>query len=280
MDYHTYIIGVLLSQKNHGKENKSTKQRKLGSPSIGRNLKVNEMLKKKNVKDEAKRKAEEKAAVKAKEEEEATKKANKGKKTYQKLKVVKENDDENVDAAAKTKEELLAELEATKKATELEATSAKDVNVDESTEVNQTDNEHDVEQTDDVDQVFNKIQTMSFLNTSTRSKKKEVDKGSTLSSFSSGGRGVLQTEDSSVESYSVAEELVTATRRLVFFVTLMRASTIKPLLLIIEDLGAKLLELRRANLALTLLYLASKSLVGLSSGRSDSLDGFLYPLGN
>ncbi|GKE19461.1 hypothetical protein Tco_1427038, partial [Tanacetum coccineum] len=38
------------------------------------------------------------------------------------------------------------------------------------------DNEEDAEEIDDVDEVFNKIQTMPFLNTSTRSKKKQADK--------------------------------------------------------------------------------------------------------
>ncbi|GKE77963.1 hypothetical protein Tco_1544083, partial [Tanacetum coccineum] len=44
------------------------------------------------------------------------------------------------------------------------------------------------------------------------------------------------------------------------------ASAIRPLLLTVADLEAEALKLRRASLALTLLYLDSKSLVGLSSG--------------
>ncbi|GKF26620.1 hypothetical protein Tco_0082514, partial [Tanacetum coccineum] len=41
-------------------------------------------------------------------------------------------------------------------------------------------------------------------------------------------------------------------------------STMRPLFLIVVALDAEALELRRASLALTLLYLALKSLVGLS----------------
>ncbi|GKC46442.1 hypothetical protein Tco_1064164, partial [Tanacetum coccineum] len=41
--------------------------------------------------------------------------------------------------------------------------------------------------------------------------------GSTPSNFFSGGRGVLQTEDSSAESYSVTKELVTSTEGSVEF---------------------------------------------------------------
>nr|GEV36917.1 hypothetical protein [Tanacetum cinerariifolium]GEV36918.1 hypothetical protein [Tanacetum cinerariifolium] len=49
------------------------------------------------------------------------------------------------------------------------------------------------------------------------------------------------------------------------------ASAIIPLFFTIEALEAEELELRRASLALTLLYLASKSLVGLSSDHSDTM---------
>ncbi|GJV92279.1 hypothetical protein Tco_1540092 [Tanacetum coccineum] len=49
------------------------------------------------------------------------------------------------------------------------------------------------------------------------------------------------------------------------------ASAIRPLFFTIEALEAKALELRRASLALTLLYLASKSLVSLSSGLGHNL---------
>ncbi|GKD72733.1 hypothetical protein Tco_1331015 [Tanacetum coccineum] len=44
-----------------------------------------------------------------------------------------------------------------------------------------------------------------------------AEDGSTPSNFFSGGRGVLQTDDSSVESYSVAEKAVTATEGSVVF---------------------------------------------------------------
>ncbi|GKB95321.1 hypothetical protein Tco_0981458 [Tanacetum coccineum] len=43
-------------------------------------------------------------------------------------------------------------------------------------------------------------------------------------------------------------------------------SAIRHLFLLEDELGAEALELRRANLALTLLYMASRSLVCLSSG--------------
>ncbi|GKD27121.1 hypothetical protein Tco_1233335 [Tanacetum coccineum] len=51
-----------------------------------------------------------------------------------------------------------------------------DENVDETADVNQTDNQEDIEEIDDVEQVLKKIPTIPFLNTSTRSKKKEADK--------------------------------------------------------------------------------------------------------
>ncbi|GJW00088.1 hypothetical protein Tco_1555339, partial [Tanacetum coccineum] len=79
------------------------------------------------------------------------------------------------------KQELLAELEAIKKAAEKEAkasteTGDNDVNVNEIAGAKQTDNEEDAEESDDVEQALNKIPTMPFLNTSTISKQKEVDK--------------------------------------------------------------------------------------------------------
>ncbi|GJU70638.1 hypothetical protein Tco_1262043 [Tanacetum coccineum] len=225
--------------KKTGKAKISKKQSVLGSPSICRNLKVNEMLYKKLVeqrekrkaketskaaKDEEKRKADEKVATKEKAEEEAAiKKAAK-----QKTKVAKEKANEKrtkkgiktAKAKAKKKEaeeadkgqnimmrmpkmtskkmmmkmlmlllnlkqELLAELEAIKKAAEKEAkasieTGDNDVNVNETAGAKQTDNEEDAEESDDVEQALNKIPTMPFLNTSTRSKKKEVDKAEPL----------------------------------------------------------------------------------------------------
>nr|GEX93833.1 hypothetical protein [Tanacetum cinerariifolium] len=51
-----------------------------------------------------------------------------------------------------------------------------DVNVNETADAKQTDNEEDAEESDDVEQALNKIPTMPILNTSTRSKKKEADK--------------------------------------------------------------------------------------------------------
>ncbi|GJS20283.1 hypothetical protein Tco_0448915 [Tanacetum coccineum] len=96
--------------------------------------------------------------------------------------------DEEVTAKAKAEEEAIkkaVEEDAIKKAAALEAKAAEehaikkannDENVDETADVNQTDNEKDVEETDDVEQVLKKIPTMPFLNTSTRSKKKEADK--------------------------------------------------------------------------------------------------------
>nr|GEX41640.1 hypothetical protein [Tanacetum cinerariifolium] len=52
--------------KKHVKDKKTTKQKKIGSPSIGRNLKIKEMLRKKNAEIEAKRIAEEEKAAKKK----------------------------------------------------------------------------------------------------------------------------------------------------------------------------------------------------------------------
>ncbi|GKD79811.1 hypothetical protein Tco_1342432 [Tanacetum coccineum] len=54
------------------KDKKTTKQKKIASPSIGRTLKMNEMLRKKNAEIEAKKIAEEEEAAKDKEEEEET----------------------------------------------------------------------------------------------------------------------------------------------------------------------------------------------------------------
>nr|GFB30601.1 hypothetical protein [Tanacetum cinerariifolium] len=93
-------------------------------------------------KAEAKKKEAEEAANAKADMEQGIKKASKGKNVLETedndenvKKDVKENDDENVDA-------------------------------------HQTDIEKYEEESDNVDQVFNKIQIMSFLNTPTRSKKK------------------------------------------------------------------------------------------------------------
>ncbi|GJY94838.1 hypothetical protein Tco_0511199, partial [Tanacetum coccineum] len=53
-------------------KDKKTKQKKTVSPSTGRTLKINEMLRKTNAKIEAKRIADEEEAAKDKEEEEET----------------------------------------------------------------------------------------------------------------------------------------------------------------------------------------------------------------
>ncbi|GJZ14011.1 hypothetical protein Tco_0549241, partial [Tanacetum coccineum] len=59
-------------EKKPVKDKKTTKQKKTASSSIGRTFKINEMLRKKNAKIEAKRIAEEEEAAKDKEEEEET----------------------------------------------------------------------------------------------------------------------------------------------------------------------------------------------------------------
>ncbi|GJU85677.1 hypothetical protein Tco_1293223 [Tanacetum coccineum] len=81
-------------------------------------------------------------------------------------------------AKAKAAEEEEAKKKATKVKADKEATIKK---ADKGNTVAQAkDNEDDVEETVDVDQVLNKLSSMSFLNTSTRSKtkEKEADKGS------------------------------------------------------------------------------------------------------
>ncbi|GJW98126.1 hypothetical protein Tco_0179934, partial [Tanacetum coccineum] len=57
-------------EKKPVKDKKTTKRKKTASPSIGRTLKINEMLRKKKAEIEAKRIAEEEEAAKDKEEEE------------------------------------------------------------------------------------------------------------------------------------------------------------------------------------------------------------------
>ncbi|GKA44664.1 hypothetical protein Tco_0737460 [Tanacetum coccineum] len=198
------------------KDNKTTKQKKTTSPLIGRTLKINEMLRKKNAEIEAKRIAEEEEAANDKEEEEEA------------------EDDENVEkndvelanaAATKSVEEVFAILEGKKKADEQprkktnkeakekkakktskanaekekhveetednvdnmekdvedeEAKSAdEEANLVEEQASEQADNEEDAEENDDVNQIFNNIQRMPFLNTTKRSNKNQVGKGLT-----------------------------------------------------------------------------------------------------
>ncbi|GJT04429.1 hypothetical protein Tco_0838891, partial [Tanacetum coccineum] len=203
--------------KKTGKAMISKKQKVLGSPSIGRICyQESSQTKAKVAKEKAKEKRTKKgiktAKVKAKkkEAEEADKGQNVSetegimmrmpKKTSKKMMM------KMLMSLLNLKQELLAELEAIKEAAEKEATETEatficykllrcfycisntiinmfckivdnDENVDETADVNQTDNEEDVEETDDVEQVLKKIPTMPFLNTSTRSKKKEADKG-------------------------------------------------------------------------------------------------------
>nr|GEU57996.1 hypothetical protein [Tanacetum cinerariifolium] len=143
--------------------------------------------------DEQKRKADKEVAAKAKAEEEATI----SKATKKKLKPLNKNNEENaekdvqenVDESTQSKEEFLAKLEAIKKATEEEArkqaheqakkkedkkaAQAKD---EKQKTIKKAYNEENAEETDDVDDVFKKIQTMPFLNTSTRSKTRQANK--------------------------------------------------------------------------------------------------------
>ncbi|GJZ05961.1 hypothetical protein Tco_0539754, partial [Tanacetum coccineum] len=146
---------------------------------------------------EAKRKANEEAAAKAKAEEEAIKKA-------VEEAVIKKADELEAKATEEQAMKKAIEEEPLKQATEepaikkatkkgikaeakkkaskgknIEETEDSGENADETADVNQTDNEEDVKETDDVEQILKKIPTMPFLNTSTRSKKKEADKGLT-----------------------------------------------------------------------------------------------------
>ncbi|GKB68236.1 hypothetical protein Tco_0929648, partial [Tanacetum coccineum] len=135
------------------------KQKKLVSKNVKRlkmqkrGKKKKKLLRKHVKRYESKRKVNEEVTAKAKAEEEAIKKAV----------------EEDAIKKAAALEAKVAEEQAIKKANN-------DENVDETADVNQTDNEKDVEETDDVEQVLKKIPTMPFLNTSTRSKKKEADK--------------------------------------------------------------------------------------------------------
>ncbi|GKB82054.1 hypothetical protein Tco_0948949 [Tanacetum coccineum] len=152
------------------KDKKTTKRKKTASPSIGRTLKINEMLRKKNAEIEAKRIAEEEEAAKDKEEEEET------------------EDDENVEKEVEKNVVELANEAATKNdvdnmendVEDEEAKSAdEEANLVEEQESEQADNEEDSEENDDINQIFNNIQTMPFLNTATRSNKNQVGKGLT-----------------------------------------------------------------------------------------------------
>ncbi|GJU66720.1 hypothetical protein Tco_1252979 [Tanacetum coccineum] len=75
---------------------------------------------------------------------------------------------------------------------------------------------------------------------------------------------------------SLAEDF-TKTRSFCLELEGSSASAIRPLFFTIEALEAEALELRSASLALTLLYLASKSLVGLSSKRDAVFNETVFP---
>ncbi|GJU77404.1 hypothetical protein Tco_1274474 [Tanacetum coccineum] len=164
-------------------KDKKTKQKKTVSPSTGRTLKINEMLRKTNAKIEAKRIADEEEAAKDKEEEEETEE------TVDDENVEKEVEKNVVElaneAATKSVEELFAILEndvdnMEKDVEDEEAKSAdEEANLVEEQESEQADNEEDSEENDDINQIFNNIQTMPFLNTATRSNKNQVGKGLT-----------------------------------------------------------------------------------------------------
>ncbi|GKC20219.1 hypothetical protein Tco_1022369 [Tanacetum coccineum] len=68
--FHDMIVISSTVGKKRVKDKKTTKRTKTSSPSIGQTLKINEMLRKKKAKIEAKRIAEEEEAAKDKEEEE------------------------------------------------------------------------------------------------------------------------------------------------------------------------------------------------------------------
>nr|GEU30869.1 hypothetical protein [Tanacetum cinerariifolium] len=102
------------------------------------------MLRKKNAEIEAKRIAEEENAAKDKEEEEET-----------------EYNVDNIEKDVEDEEAKSADEEA---------------NLVEEHASEQVNNEEDVEENDDVNQIFHKIQTMPFLNTVTRSNKNQVGK--------------------------------------------------------------------------------------------------------
>nr|GEW38879.1 peptidase C48, SUMO/sentrin/Ubl1 [Tanacetum cinerariifolium] len=191
------------------------KREKTASPSIGRTLKINEMLRKKKAEIEAKRIAEEEKAAKDKEEE--TEDDDNVKKEVEKNVVELVNE-----AATKSVKELFAILESKKKpaeqlrkktdkeAIEKEAkktaktndkkrkhveetednvdnmekdvedeeakSSDEEANLVEEQAREQADNEEDAEENDVVNQIFNNIQTMPFMNTATRSNKNQVGK--------------------------------------------------------------------------------------------------------
>ncbi|GJY73947.1 NHL repeat-containing protein [Tanacetum coccineum] len=201
------------TSKKTGKAKISKKRKVIGSPFIEKNLKVNEMLYRKlaeqkekrkaeevikAVEDEQKRKADEEAVAKAKAEEEATiskaakEKAKaaeeKSKKKTTKTRI-KEAKGVKVTKISETEGRRLAKLEATKKATKEEArkqaheqakkkedkkaAQAKD---EKQKSIKKAYNEEIAKETDDVDDVFKNIQTMPFLNTSTRSKTRQANK--------------------------------------------------------------------------------------------------------
>ncbi|GJV03486.1 hypothetical protein Tco_1337055 [Tanacetum coccineum] len=187
--------------KKIGKTKISKKRKLLGTTSTGKNMKVIDMIyikiteqkekrkeeeERKAAEDEQKRKADEEAATKAKEKttkkkikeakREARKKLAKNKQpeedTEENLSDTEEYDDQSDDAAAKAKADeeiekrkatLIAELKAIEKRAEKQAKVAAEA-------------EDDADQNDDVDEVLTNIETLPFLNTPKRSKKKEDGK--------------------------------------------------------------------------------------------------------
>ncbi|GJZ46619.1 hypothetical protein Tco_0594215 [Tanacetum coccineum] len=129
---------VRVLSKILGKLKRLKKRKVIGSPSIGKNLKVNEMLYRKLAKQKEKRKAAEDEKKAAKDEQKRRQKA------------------------AQAKAEKQNSIKKASKQKHVEETE---------------DNEEDAEETNDVDDVFNKIQTMPFLNTYTRWKRKQAEKG-------------------------------------------------------------------------------------------------------
>ncbi|GJR60585.1 hypothetical protein Tco_1502747 [Tanacetum coccineum] len=157
---------LMCMSKKTGKAKISKERKKLGSPSIGYQeaaIKKAAELEAKAEEEPAKKKANEEEHIKQAAEEPAIKKV-----TKKGIKAAK--------AEAKKKEaKKAAKAKSDKEQTIKKASKGKN-NVDETADVNQTDNQEDIEEIDDVEQVLKKIPTISFLNTSTRSKKKEADK--------------------------------------------------------------------------------------------------------
>ncbi|GKD95889.1 hypothetical protein Tco_1379786, partial [Tanacetum coccineum] len=131
-------------RKKTVKDKKITNRKKIASPLVGQNLKINEMLRKKNVEIEAKRIAKEEEAAKDKEEEET------------------EDNDVNVNE------------------NEDEADNEEDADNNEEDDDNEedADNEDQADNEENVDQVFRNIKMLPFLNAAKRSKKKEDGKES------------------------------------------------------------------------------------------------------